>query len=220
MPTNPNDHISQVAAGYDAVGAEYFDFYRADIPEKLTRYVDSFAAQLQPGSSVLELGCGNGLPVAKTLATEFEVTGVDVSEKQIERARTNVPNAEFLAADMSKLDYPADSLGGVIALYSIIHLPCELHGDLFTSIYSWLKPGGVFLATLNSTESEDWIEEDWFGAPMYWSGYAPERTREMIEESGLVLESANIEVISGLEMTDGEPERHLWVVARKPNSPN
>ncbi len=217
MSINPNDRIAQVAAGYDAVGTEYFNFYRAEIPEKLTSYIDNFAAKLQSGSSVLELGCGNGIPVAEKLATEFNVTGVDVSEKQIERARANVPNAEFLASDMSKLDYPSDSFSGVVALYSIIHLPRELHGDLFKSIYSWLKPGGIFLATLNSTESENWVEEDWFGAPMYWSGYAPERTKEMIAESGFVIESARIEVISGLETTDGEPERHLWVVARKPN---
>ena len=217
MSLNPNDRIAQVAAGYDAVGAEYFDFYRAEIPEKLTSYINNFAAKLESGSSVLELGCGNGLPVAKKLTTEFTVTGVDVSGKQIERARANVPNAEFLASDMSKLDYPPDSFAGVIALYSIIHLPRELHAALFRSIYSWLKPGGIFLATLNSTESENWIEEDWFGASMYWSGYSPEHAKEMIKESGFVMESARIEEIHGLEKTKAEPERHLWVVARKPN---
>jgi hypothetical protein len=52
---------------------------------------------------------------------------------------------------------------------------------------------------------------------MYWSGYSPERTKVLIEDSGLIIESARIEVISGLETTDGEPERHLWVVARKPD---
>ena len=160
IKSTPDDHISQVAAGYDAVGTEYFNFYRTDIPEKVTSYVDHFADKLQLGSSVLELGCGNGLPVAATLAQQFRVTGVDVSEKQIESARENVPNAEFLASDMAKMDYPSDSFGGVIALYSIIHLPRELHGDLFDSIYSWLTPGGVFLATFASTESEIWIEDD------------------------------------------------------------
>jgi len=118
---------------------------------------------------------------------------------------------------MTKLDYPSDSFGGVAALYSIIHLPRELHGGLFESIYSWLKPGGVFLATFASTESEIWVEDDWFGAPMYWSGYSPDRTKEMIKETGFVMESARIEEIHGLEQTEDEPERHLWVVARKPN---
>jgi len=217
IKSTPDDHISQVAAEYDAVGTEYFNFYRTDIPEKVTSYVDHFADKLQLGSSVLELGCGNGLPVAATLAQQFRVTGVDVSEKQIESARENVPNAEFLASDMAKLDYPSDSFGGVIALYSIIHLPRELHGDLFDSIYSWLTPGGVFLATFASTESEIWIEDDWFGAPMYWSGYSPDRTKEMITESGFVMESARIEEIHGLGKSEEEPERHLSVVARKPN---
>ena len=213
MQPNPNDHIAQVAASYDAVGEEYFNFYRTEIPETVSRYVEQFAFKLQAGSTVLELGCGNGLPVAAKIAQQFRVTGVDVYEKQIERARSNVPNAEFIVSDMTKLDYPSDSIGGVIALYPIIHLPRELHAGLFESIYSWLKPGGVFLATFASTESKIWIEEDWFEAPMYWSGYSPDRTKEMIKESGLVLESARIEEIPGLAKTEDEPERHLWVVA-------
>jgi cyclopropane fatty-acyl-phospholipid synthase-like methyltransferase len=217
MNIDPDSHISEVVAGYDAVGTEYFNFYRSEIPDKVTNYVDQFASKLQVGGSVLELGCGNGLPVAATLAQQFRVTGVDVSEKQIESARRNVPNAEFTVSDMAKLDYPSATFTGVIALYSIIHLPRELHAALFESIYSWLEPGGVFLATFGSTESEIWIEDDWFGAPMYWSGYSPDRTKEMIKKSGFVIESARIEVIRGLEKTEDEPERHLWVVARKPN---
>jgi cyclopropane fatty-acyl-phospholipid synthase-like methyltransferase len=218
MQQNQNEHIAQVAAGYDAVGAEYFNFYRAEIPEILTSYVNQLASRLQPGNTVIELGCGNGLPVAASLARQFEVTGIDVSEKQLERARTNVPNAEFTSSDMAALEYDAGTFHGVVALYSIIHLPRDLHSKLFQSIYSWLKPGGLFLATFASTESENWVEEDWFGAPMYWSGFPPDRTKEMIEESGFAIDSANIEEIYGPESEEeGEPERHLWVVARKPN---
>lgn len=213
--TDPNEHISLVAAGYDAIGEAYFDYYRTSIPQTVIDYVEQFATSLQPDDSVLELGCGNGLPVAKRLSRDFHLTGVDVSEKQIQHARINVPGAEFLTADMSKLDYPPESFGGAIALYSIIHLPRELQKDFFNSIYSWLKPGGVFLATFASKESDNSIEDDWFGAPMYWSSYSAERTTEMIEETGLTVESARIEEIH--DSREDEPERHIWVVARKPN---
>src|SRR4249920_253252 len=58
------------------------------------------APRLAPGARVLDLGCGNGVPVARELARlGFEVTGVDLSPVQITRARALVPGARFVCAD-------------------------------------------------------------------------------------------------------------------------
>ncbi|MCX5096466.1 class I SAM-dependent methyltransferase [Streptomyces sp. NBC_00365] len=56
--------------------------------------------------TVLDLGCGSGVPVARALATAgHRVTGVDISEVQIRRAREFVPQAEFIRADATDLDF-------------------------------------------------------------------------------------------------------------------
>jgi SAM-dependent methyltransferase len=53
--------------------------------------------QVPAGGSVLDLGCGAGVPVARALAADgFTVTGVDLSEVQIRRARQLAPLARFL----------------------------------------------------------------------------------------------------------------------------
>jgi 2-polyprenyl-3-methyl-5-hydroxy-6-metoxy-1,4-benzoquinol methylase len=49
---------------------------------------------------VLDLGCGAGVPVAREMiARGFKVTGVDISAQQIEQARRNVPEAQFIEGD-------------------------------------------------------------------------------------------------------------------------
>ena len=161
------DPIAQVAASYDEVGDAYYRYYRMDPSEVVTRYENLFIDQVAAGGSVLELGCGNGLPMIANLAKKFDVTGVDFSARQIEHARRNVAGGTFIHADMTKLEFPEAMLDGIAACYSIIHVPRELHAELFRSIYSWLKPGGLFIATLNSTEDEGSYEDDWFGAPMF-----------------------------------------------------
>jgi cyclopropane fatty-acyl-phospholipid synthase-like methyltransferase len=61
---------------------------------------------LTPGAVVLGLGCGAGVPIAKTLAENYPVTGIDLSAEQIRRARVNVPRAAFIQAEMIYADFP------------------------------------------------------------------------------------------------------------------
>ncbi|WP_138429087.1 class I SAM-dependent methyltransferase [Fodinibius saliphilus] len=83
-------------------------------------------AELTPGDSVLDISCGTGLvtfPIAKQVGEEGRVTGIDLSEKMIEKAAekademniTNVSfeqmDAEELALDDARFDVTINSLG-------------------------------------------------------------------------------------------------------------
>ena len=127
-------------------------------------------ALLPKTANLLELGCGDGMPVAELLSRHFAYTGIDASAVQVAAAQQNVPHASFLVADMTSLDYPENTFAAVVALYSIIHVPVSEQKNLLTSIHHWLQPGGYFLSTLGSTAwtgtENDWIEK---GTTMYWS---------------------------------------------------
>jgi SAM-dependent methyltransferase len=169
--TRPKDIVRQ---GYDQISYEYRDdaghgptdqqFGRPDY--------ESWLAELTPllhdGDPVLDLGCGCGVPVTAILAEHHSVTGVDLSPVQIARARQLVPRAQFECADMSSVEFPSQSFAAVVSLYAIIHVPIEEQLAIFQNIGRWLQPGGYLLATLGSTA---WTgtEDDWHGAPMYWS---------------------------------------------------
>ena len=81
--------------------------------------------RIPEGADVLELGCGAGLPMTARLADGRRLTGVDISPEQVERARRNVPNATFIAADMTALDLESGSFDAVVAFYALTHVPRE-----------------------------------------------------------------------------------------------
>jgi hypothetical protein len=60
--------------------------------------------------------------------------------------------------------------------------------------------------------SEGEVEEDWLGAPMYFSHYDAETNRHLVQEAGMQIERASVEITD----EDGVQIPFLWVVARKP----
>jgi len=86
-----------VSDAYDQIAERYLE-WRALQPrqEELTRWLSLLHDHLQPGAAVLDIGCGAGIPLTRALSESFDVTGVDISVRQIELARRNVPAARAL----------------------------------------------------------------------------------------------------------------------------
>lgn len=170
---DPKEIVKQ---GYNAVSYAY----RADVEDKESlqyhHWLDELIPLLPKGARVLDLGCGCGVPVAKRLANHYQVVGIDLSPVQIERAQRIVPQAEFLCADMTASNFEGSSFDAVLAFYSLIHIPLDEQPAMFQKIAEWLKPGGLFMATVGW---QAWTgqEENWLGAgaAMYWS-HADEKT--------------------------------------------
>ena len=114
---------------------------------------------------------------------------------------------------MEDVTFSPMSLGGVVALYSIIHVPRARHAALFASIASWLRPGGVLVATVHSHDDEDDYDPNWLGAgPMRWSGFDGATNIAMIEAAGLeIVESETIDQVE----PEGNSIHPLWVLARR-----
>jgi ubiquinone/menaquinone biosynthesis C-methylase UbiE len=127
-------------------------------------------------------------------------------------ARRNVPRASFVQADMTALELPAASFDAVVAFYAITHVPRSEHSALLMSIARWLLPGGLFVATMGARPSPDSVEEDWLGAPMFFSHFGARANERLVQRAGLRPVSARIEPTD----EDGVPVAFLWVVAEKP----
>jgi SAM-dependent methyltransferase len=201
-----------VAAGYDAMAERYLAWSGLRPSAARLRYI-ALADELIPaGASVLELGCGAGLPVTATLAVGRRLTGVDISAVQIGLARANVPSATFVQADVATLDLAQASLDAVVAFYSLTHVPRAEHAALFGRVRSWLRPGGLFLASLGVEDGPDEIEPDWLGVDMFFSHFSARVNRRLVVEAGFVVERADVVA----EPEDRHDARFLWVVARVP----
>lgn len=198
-----------VAQGYDQIAERYADWTAAHRHDPRERYMDILMAALPEGAKVLELGCGSGSLTTKRLAERFVVTGVDISARQIELARQLVPSARFIHADMATLHLPPASFDAVAAFYAITHVPREEHPALLRAVKRWLRPDGLFVATMGAEPSEGEVEEDWLGAPMYFSHYDVETNKQLVQDAGLWIERAPVEFTD----EDGVQIPLLWVVA-------
>ena len=164
-----NDLVKQ---GYNKVAEDYL----SDRDQfKNNKYLEQMVKLLKPGAIVLDIGCGSGIPVDKYLVDRgFKVIGFDISEKQIELAKANVPEAIFEVRDMSELKEDEYKVGAIISFYAIFHTPREKHQDLFKKINSFLTQGGYILVTMGAGEWEG-EEDDFHGTKMWWSHYGPEK---------------------------------------------
>jgi SAM-dependent methyltransferase len=177
-----------VRRGYDALSERYDEAYGGGT--KYRRWLTELAGRLPAGGAVLDLGCGSGLPVARDLAAAgHRLTGVDISEVQIRRARELVPRAEFVCADAIAVDFPTASFDAVVSFYALIHIPVAEQPPLLERVARWLRPGGLFLAT---TGHRAWtgVDEDWLGGgvPMWWSHADAATTRAWLTAAGLTVE--------------------------------
>jgi SAM-dependent methyltransferase len=216
MATRPRPGTPQaiVAAGYDRIAERYLAWSGLRPSAARRRVLAMADAAIPSGADVLELGCGAGLPMTATLAAGRNVTGVDISSAQLDLARVNVPGATFVQADLTTLDWPAGSFDAVVAFYVLTHVPRDAHAELLGRIRTWLRPGGVFLASFGVEDDPGGVEEEWLGVDMYFSHFSARVNRRLVAGSGLEIERA--EVIA--EPADRFDARFLWVLARAPRT--
>jgi SAM-dependent methyltransferase len=202
-----------VRAGYDEMAGSFAAWGAGVVGDPRDRFLAEFMELLPPSGSVLDLGCGAGVPSAQRLAERFHVVGADISEAQIALARQNVPQAELVRADMLDLDFPDGSFDGVAALYSIAHVPRDQHSRMFSRVMRWLRPGGIFLASLGVGDIAGWTGE-WLGVPMFFSSHRANVSRRLLSEAGF--DVVRSDVVS-MHEPEGEVE-FLWVICRQPAS--
>lgn len=207
---------------YDQIAEQWHSHIRGQAYiDHVLRYVDSVVKGLQPGARVLDLGCGTGKPVVKYLVEKgFRVTGVDQSEKMLEIAKREVPEAEFIHGDMITVQLPT-VFGAAIAWDSIFHVERRHHLGIFRAIANSLEPDGRFLLSVGGSDgapsAEDSVAPDdlaaegftseMFGHTFFYCGYAPRVTRGLLEAVGFEIEV--------WEIDDPTSRGHIAVIARK-----
>jgi cyclopropane fatty-acyl-phospholipid synthase-like methyltransferase len=203
-----------IARGYDQVADEYAALESADAPWPRLRRVRAFAADLPHGSRILDVGCGNGLPATGVLALSHEVTGVDISEEQIARARSNVPAATFVRGDVREVDLPAGPFDAIVALYLIDNIARDDYPTLFRRLGELLRPNGRLL--LSAEPGEDpWQQYTWLGVPMFINTVATDQLVQLVQEAGLSVVRTEFEA----QLEGGRPIEYAWIIVERPRSP-
>jgi ubiquinone/menaquinone biosynthesis C-methylase UbiE len=172
-----------VRRGYDAISLAY----RSDDADDGTyaRWITRLRTHIPASGAVLDLGCGCGIPVCRILdKCGYSVTGVDISAVQIERARKLVPKGMFIHADATEVSFPPASFDAVVCLFALIHIPLAEQLPLLQRVAGWLRPGGGLLLTAGHTALTG-TEQDWYGAPMWWSLADAATYETWLDQAGL-----------------------------------
>ena len=201
--------------GYDAQAEKYLEwtltraFPRESNVEKLLN------ALPDPSSAtVLELGCGAGIPVTKTLAKQCKsVVANDISTTQLSLARKHLAefdNVTLVENSMTSpdLEFGSAEFDAILAIYSIIHLDPAGQRAMFGRIQRWIKPGGFLLVNLAVEALPGSTTEGWLGMKAaYWSSFGQEGNKKLIEEHGF-------EIVSSERSQDVSDAEFGWFLAR------
>jgi SAM-dependent methyltransferase len=104
------DYKQLVRQGYDQCAERYRQArQREENPE-----LAFLQKQLGDHASVLDIGCGGGVPVCSTLAKRCAMTGVDISPVQIALAQRQVPGGRFLCGDIMAMSFPEGHFDAVV----------------------------------------------------------------------------------------------------------
>jgi cyclopropane fatty-acyl-phospholipid synthase-like methyltransferase len=199
-----------VARGYDKVADDYEALESADAPWPRLERVRAFVADMPPNSHVLDIGCGNGVPATRELATGHQVVGVDISPEQIARAKSNVPRANFICGDVRTINLPENSFDAIVALYLVDNVPCQDYSALFARLALCLRPGARLL--LSAEPGHDPGQTyDWLGVPMFINTIPTDELIRLVEQAGLEITSTDI----SSQLEGGRPIDYAWIVATR-----
>jgi 2-polyprenyl-3-methyl-5-hydroxy-6-metoxy-1,4-benzoquinol methylase len=103
---------------------------------------------------VIELGCNEGDLSGRIAERGLEVTGVDLSEEKIRRAREKHPEIPFLASDIRRLALSPGSFDTVVLAEVLEHVHAAEGDEMLAVAWNLLKPGGRLIV---SVPNEDCI---------------------------------------------------------------
>ena len=208
---------TELVKGYDLISHAYGERYAHELDYKpFDRDLLHRVARSVPTPAVCDLGCGSGHIGAHLQSLGLQVTGIDLSPGMVEEARRSYPQVRYEVGDMLDLKLKEDSLGGIVALYSIIHLRREDLVAAFRGMRRVLKPGGLLLVSFHRGQGELHEEEE-LGFPVSFDCtlFEPEEVAGAMEKAGFEV----IETTIRRPYEQEFPTCRVYILAEKPPRP-
>lgn len=141
--------------GYEAIAEDFTRARTVSIGPKIVR---KWAKGLQPGASVLDIGCGSGVPISETLIQEgLTVYGVDASETLVAKFGERFPGANVECSSVEESLFFSRTFDAVVAWGLMFLLPPDTQRSLIGKVAGALNSRGEFLFTAPS-EVCSWLD--------------------------------------------------------------
>ncbi|MFE6806740.1 class I SAM-dependent DNA methyltransferase [Streptomyces sp. NPDC057696] len=197
MEPGPNidDWLTDTRTSYDTVAASYAELTRHlldETPEE--RAVLALFAELvraQGGGPVVDVGCGTGRITGHLRTLGLDAFGIDLSPGMIDVARADHPRVRFDLGSMTDLALADASVTGLVAWYSLIHIPDDDISSVLTHFRRVLRPGGPLLLSFHVGDESKMKTEGYGGHPMkvYVHRRQHDQMIEWLNEAGFAVEA-------------------------------
>ncbi|TVL90373.1 class I SAM-dependent methyltransferase [Streptomyces sp. SAJ15] len=212
------DFLRTAQTFYDTVATDYADHFRDVLADRpLERALLAAFAELvraAGGGPVADVGCGPGLVTGHLHGLGLNVFGIDLSPRMVALARQAHPELRFEQGSMTALDLPDGTLDGLVAWYSIIHVPLDRLPEVFAEFHRVLAPGGRLLLGFQIGDEPLHLERP-FGHPVALDFHRrqPDHIAELLHQSGLTVFARQRRE---LDETIGDTAPQGFLLARKP----
>ena len=185
-------------ASYDRIAAEW-DRSRAAFFGRERDYLDALLDGLPVPSTILDLGCSTGRPMAEeVLARGYHVTGVDQSAELLAIARARFPQATWIESRIEEAEL-SGGYAAAICWDSLFHIDRSLHAGILARVAASLLPGGRIMLTIGGSEHPAFTDT-MFGEEFFYDSHPPDRALGILDELGfepLITEFMNPPVEGG-----------------------
>ncbi len=154
-------NLDKIKYLYDTVAKEYAETFSGEHEKKPKdqEMLHRFSIEIGDRKPIWDIGCGPGHTSEYLKNLGIEISGLDLSEKILEQARTIHPEIQFRKGNIFELEFENDSIAGAVAFYAIVHFTEEQVEVACREIFRILQPGGIFLFTYHVGEETIHLEE-------------------------------------------------------------
>ncbi|MBW4718630.1 class I SAM-dependent DNA methyltransferase [Saccharothrix obliqua] len=190
-----NAWLEDTRTSYDTVADSYAEYVRDSLAGRphLRAALVSFADRVRAagGGPVADVGCGPGLITAHLHGLGVDAFGIDLSPGMVARARRDHPGLRFEVGSMTDLDLPAGSVGGLLAWWSLIHVPDDEVPTALAHFHRVLRPGGPVQVGFHVGDASRLKTEGYGGHPMKLHVHrrTPERVAAWLRAAGFALDA-------------------------------
>ncbi|MBY8873545.1 class I SAM-dependent methyltransferase [Micromonospora sp. PLK6-60] len=190
-----SDWLTDTRTSYDTVAVSYAELVRDLLAESpyeraaLALFADFVHAA--GGGPVADVGCGSGRVTAHLHGLGVNAFGIDLSPRMIEVARRDHPGLRFQVGSMTDLALAAGSVAGLVAWYSLIHVPDDQVGAVLAQFRRVTRPGGPLLLGFHVGDESRLKTEGYGGHPMkvYVHRRQPARVAAWLRDAGFTVEA-------------------------------
>ena len=216
---NSIDKRNSVKIDYDLIADQYYEEFGTVLED--IDLIKKFESYLEKDSSIIDLGGGSGKLTNYLNEKGYKAICYDFSENMKKYAGKTYLNIHFILDDIVNIKnhFSEKTIDGIIAMYSLFHIPKENINQLFKDINNVLKNNGLFCFSLQLGSGEDFVDEPYLkenGKNVLYMNYLTKNEiYDLLDESNFDIINETEKHETGDNVIGEDGNDAIYIISRK-----